>query len=93
MRPNLAPFIKEHYNVDNYIFWTDIVKAHYAEIITKYLESQSITFLQMNDNPPNAPQTRPIETFWANLSLTVYDKGWQAQIKTQLMRCIRNKLK
>ena len=93
LRPNLAPFIKEHYNVDNYIFWTDIAIAHYAKVITKYLEFQSITFFQMNYNPPNVPQMRPIETFWANLSLKVYDKGWQAQTKTQLIRCIKNKLK
>ena len=65
-RPNLVSYIKEHYNLDNYIFWTEIAIAHYAEIITKYLESQGITFLQINDNPPNVPQTRPIETLWAN---------------------------
>jgi len=47
----------------------------------------------MGDNPPNVPQARPIENFWANLDLKVYDKGWQAQTKMQLIRRIRNKLK
>ena len=42
LMPNLVPFIKEYYNVDNYIFWTDIAIAHYAEFITKYLEFQSM---------------------------------------------------
>ena len=47
----------------------------------------------MDDNPPNVPQARPIENLWTNLSLNVYDKGWQTQTKTQLIRRIRNKLK
>ena len=47
----------------------------------------------MDDNPPNVPQARPIENFWANLYLKVYDKDWQAQTKTKLIRRIRNKLK
>jgi len=93
LRPNLVPFIKEHYNDDNYIFWPDLAKAHYAEVTTRYLESQNIRFVPMGDNPPNVPQARPIENFWANLDLKVYDKGWQAQTKMQLIRRIRNKLK
>ena len=93
LRPNLVPFIKEHYNDDNHIFWTGLAKAHYAEVTTKYLESQNITFVPMGDNPLNVPQARPIENFWANLVLKVYDKGWKAQTNTQLIRRIRNKLK
>ena len=37
--------------------------------------------MQLGDNPPNVPLACPIENFWANLSLKVYDLGWQAQTK------------
>jgi len=49
LRPNLVPFIKEHYNDDNHIFWTCLAKAHYAEVTTRYLESQNIKFVPMGD--------------------------------------------
>jgi len=71
LRPNLVIFIKEHYNEDNHIFWP----AHYAEATTRYLESQNIKLVPIDDDPPNVPQARPIENFWANLYLKVYDKG------------------
>ena len=48
LRPNLVPFIKEHYNDDNHIFWPDLAKAHYAEVTTRYLESQNIKFVPMH---------------------------------------------
>ena len=76
--PNLVPFIKEHYkdDDDNLIFWPDLAKAHYAEVTTRYLESQNIVrFVPMGDKPPNEPQARPIENFWANLVLKEYDKS------------------
>ena len=75
LRPNLVPYIKEHYNEENHIFWPDLAKTHYTEATTRYLESQNIKLVPMDDNPPNIPQARPIKNFWANLYLKVYDKG------------------
>ena len=93
MRLNLVPFIKELHNDDNCIFWPDLVKAHYAEVASKYLESQYINLVPKIDNPPNVPKVRPIENIWACLSLKGYDESWQALKNTELILRIRNKLK
>ena len=46
----------------------------------------------MGDNPPNVPQARPIENYWANLVLKVHFINC-AFAKTQFIRRIINKLK
>ena len=43
-----------------------------------------ITVLPKDPNPPNAPQIRPIELFWAHLKAKVYCDGWSAQNVQQL---------
>ena len=37
LRPNLVPFDKENYKQGYYIFWPDLAKVYYAEVITWYL--------------------------------------------------------
>ena len=69
-----------------YFGLTSKAKAHYAIVTTGYLESQNIKLVLMCDNPPKAC---PIENFWTNLYLKVYDK----HKKTQLIFRIRNKFK
>lgn len=50
------------------------------EISTQNLLRQHhIPFVLRNDNPPNLPQARLIEDFWALLSRKVYHGGWKAQ--------------
>ena len=43
---------------------------------------------QRTINPPNVPQARAIEDFWAILARKVYDNGWEAQNEEQLRRRI-----
>ncbi len=45
------------------------------------------------DNPPNAPQLRPIEHFWSFLKQKVYENDWKAENTEQLLRRIRDKAK
>ncbi|KMQ82498.1 transposase, partial [Lasius niger] len=47
------------------IFWPDLATAHYAKETTDLLSSKSIIFIGKDSNPPNCPQLRPIERFWA----------------------------
>ena len=54
---------------------------------------QNIRFVPKGDNPPNVPQARPIEHFWALLSQKVYDSGWQATTYAALRRRIKTKLR
>ena len=89
----LVPFVRDRYPDNDYVFWPDLASAHYANNVTNYLEAQSIKFVAKSDNPPNVPQARPIENFWASLSLLVYIEGWRAKTKKQLIAIIKKKLK
>ena len=51
-----------------------------------WLESEAIVFVPKLDKPPNSPQVRPIEHFWAFLKIKVYKRGWSAKNKADLQR-------
>ena len=40
--------------------------------------------------PPNAPQIRPIESYWGILEMNVYDGNWTAQTRDHLIRRHQN---
>lgn len=83
-------FIEKYHSEDEIMFWPDLASCHYAK---KTLNEQNIPFVPKNDNPPNVPQARPIENFWAVLKRKVYEKGWEAQNDKQLIGRIKRKLK
>lgn len=52
-----------------------------------------IGFVTKECNPPNCPQSRPIETLWSILQDMVYDQGWEAKNIDQLQRRIVAKMR
>ena len=91
LKKRLLPFVREMHEDDNYVFWPDLASAHYAKKTQDWLKSENIEFVQKIQNPPNLPQARPIETFWAILSARVYSGGWSAKTTYQLIRRIKSK--
>ena len=51
------------------------------------------SLIAKNDNPPNVPQACPIENLWANFSSKVYEGGWKAKSKKQLVASIKKNCK
>src|SRR5687767_5915232 len=47
------------------LIWPDLATAHYAIATRELLESENPPFLAKEDNPPNCPELRPIERYWA----------------------------
>lgn len=90
--PRLLPFLRQHHADQNYIFWPDLAPAHYHGATVKWM-SEKINFVPKEVNPPNVPQARPIENFWACLAHKVYEGGWEAKTEEQLIRRITAKLK
>lgn len=80
----LFDFIDRNYPNGGYIFWPDLASSHYAKSTLQVLDRLGITYLPKDQNPPNAPQIRPIELFWAHLKSKVYADGWSAQNVDQL---------
>ena len=87
----LLPFLHKHHPDYNYIFWPDLASAHYAKATVSWM-SEFINFVPKELNPPNVPQARPIENFWACLVQKVYEGGWEATTD-KLIRRITAKLK
>jgi hypothetical protein len=52
---------------------------NYSRDTQNWLQHHHIPFVPKHDNPPNLPEARPIEDFWALVSRKVYDRGWEAQ--------------
>ena len=58
----LLLFIAKYHSNGNHLFWPDLVKAHYSNIVQQCLTEKNIPFVSHVENPPNVPQARPIET-------------------------------
>lgn len=61
----MLPFIKIHHNLDQVLFWPDMASSHYEKKVVEWLKDKKVDFVAKDENAPNVPQARPIETFWA----------------------------
>jgi transposase len=75
------------------LFWPDLATAHYARQTQDKLCELGVNFIPKPFNPPNVPQLRPIERFWAILKAKVYRNCWEAKNLPQLQRKIQIKLR
>jgi hypothetical protein len=57
------------------------------------MEKLDIKFMPKDSNPPNCPQMRPIETYWALLRRRVYNNGWKAKSVKELKEKIRKEMR
>lgn len=65
LKKRLLPFITKHHENEKIIFWLDLATCHNANIVKAYLDQQKSRFCAKLENPPNVPQARGIEKFWA----------------------------
>jgi hypothetical protein len=93
LNKRLLPFINEHHADKEFVFWPDMATSHYANKTIDWFNTNNIEFVQKCHNPPNLPQARLIETFWAILSRHVYSGGCQAKTPRQLVTRINRKIK
>jgi transposase len=63
LQKRLLPLIKQHNNPT--IFWPDLASCHYSKDALEWYEVNKVTCVPKDMNPPNCPEIRPIETFWA----------------------------
>jgi hypothetical protein len=65
LKKKLLPFIKKYHPNAKILFWSDLSTVHYANIVLEWLNNEKIEYVAKKENPPNVPQARPIEHFWA----------------------------
>lgn len=63
LQKRLLPFIKSH--TVPVRFWPDLASCHYARTTMAWFEANRVAVVQKNMNPPNCPELRPIEKYWA----------------------------
>ena len=65
IKKRLVPFLNKFKHQKNILFWPDLATAHYSRKTQDLLKQLQINYVSKSNNPPNVPQCRPIEVFWA----------------------------
>lgn len=65
LQKRLLPFLRSH-NVSTF-FWPDLASCHYSKGTLKWYEDNKVDFVPKEANPPNCPELRPVERYWALL--------------------------
>lgn len=76
MKKGLLPFLKSHNK--STLFWPDLATCHYAGKTLSWYRENNVNFLEKAINPPNVPQLRPIERYWALVKNILRKKGKSA---------------
>ena len=79
LRKRLIPFIRDNHSNTGIVFWPDLATCHYAKLTIQTYEELKLKYIKREENPPNVPQLRAIEKFWAHLKTKVYSGGWEAK--------------
>lgn len=87
------------------LFWPDLATAHYAKTTQEWLKKEGIQYVPKDMNPPNCPQLRPIETYWAlvkrkavgrgkaNSNMQQFKKNWAAAVLQITSIVVQNLMK
>ena len=89
----LLPFINKYHSNKNILFWPDLARSHYSNIVQQRLNEMNIPYISRVDNPPNVPQARPIEVLWTVLERKIYENNWEANNIDHLAKRIKQKVK
>jgi hypothetical protein len=84
LKKRLLPFIQKHNN--SALFWPDLATAHYAKDTLNFLKQNDIQIVPKALNPPNIPQCRPIERYWALVKGILRKTGKTASNQQDFLR-------
>lgn len=73
LQKRLLPVIKKHRIPP--LFWPDLATCHYATSGIEWYRKNNIQFVEKHLNPPNCPQLRPIEKYWALMKSSLRKNG------------------
>ena len=63
LQKRLLPFLRQH--TKNTFFWPDLASCHYSNDTMKWYKQNQVNIVPRDANPPNCPELRPIERYWA----------------------------
>lgn len=77
LEKRLLPLIRSH-NVSNF-FWPDLASCHYSKRSLEWISKKNIKLVPKMANPPNCPELRPIERYWALVKRELKSTGKEAK--------------
>jgi transposase len=89
-------------NQSSPLFWPDLASVHYAKPVLQWLSDNNIQFVEKNINPPNCPDLRPIERYWAivkrifrkegtvSQTMEEFEKNWKAASRKCTKATVQN---
>ena len=63
MQKRFLPFLREHN--ESTFFWPDLASCHYSRATAEWYNANGVVFVPKEANPPNCPELRPVERYWA----------------------------
>ena len=63
LQKRLLPLIKSHNNRP--VFSSDLASIHYCKLAMEWYKKNNVKFVPKTENPPNCPELRVIEKYWA----------------------------
>jgi transposase len=63
LQKRVLPLIRKHKGQT--LFWPDLASCHYARSVLEWYREMEVNFVAKAMNPPNCPEIRPIERYWA----------------------------
>jgi hypothetical protein len=84
LEKRVLPHIRNHQGPVK--FWPDLASCHYSKSTLKFYEDQAIDFVPKNFNPPNSPELRPIERYWALMKRKLFKTGGAVKDTANLLR-------
>lgn len=92
LKERLLPLIKKHQSP--VVFWPDLASCHFAKNVKEWYEAEGLFVVPRECNPPNTPEIRPIETYWAIIKSNYYCAATVSKDDVQrLMAGIRSKVR
>ena len=70
---HLLPFLRSHDSAP--LFWPDLASIHYSKCALEWYKSNEVNFVPVSCNPPNCPQLRSIERYWAIVKRILKEGG------------------
>lgn len=82
LQKRLLPFLRQH-KIPTF-FWPDLASCHYSRETLKWYNDNGVTFVPREANPPNSPELRPVERYWALTKRNLKDTKQEVKTVDQL---------
>lgn len=76
LQKRLLPFMRKH-RVPTF-FWPDLESCIYSKMALEWYKANNVTLVPKDANPPNCPELRPIEKYWALVKQTLKKTNQEA---------------